>query len=286
MPPKKKKKKKSKDKPKEEVPVLDVPDDAACPSSSTAEPEVVAVKPKEDPAPPRIPEEETEVPKKKKKKKKKDKKEAGLEKFREQEREAKAKEMAKVAHWKLQHDQDFWAIQNYRKKIPEELLNTINGADHSDFLLEKLDMEKNYMSQKEGYKRNLMTIKRLLSRIAKYADDPVKHLREAQGFIKSTFPMVQGMLAKDKCSPKYVVWVLMDCYGHEINCEHPEYGKEQNIGLHDVISPAAMARVMATEIHIVDDIPTTVKVDLAYCLFCSYTASHHRALNNHVRMHL
>ena len=68
-------------------------------------------------------------------------------------------------------DQDFRAVRNYWKKIPEELLNTINGADHSDFLLEKLDMEKNYMSQKEGYKRNLMTVKRLLSRIAKKADN-------------------------------------------------------------------------------------------------------------------
>ena len=82
MPPKKKKK--SKDKPMEEVPVLDVPDDGACPSSSTAKPEVVATKPKQAPAPSGIPEGETKVPKKKKKKKK-DKQEADLEKFWEQD---------------------------------------------------------------------------------------------------------------------------------------------------------------------------------------------------------
>ena len=145
MPPKKKKKKKSKDKPMEGVPALDVPDDGVHPSSSMAEPEVVATKPKQDPAPSGIPEGKTEVPKKKKKKKK-DKKEASLEKFREQEREAKAKEMAKVIHRKLQRDQDFWAVRKYRKDIPKALLNTINGADHSGFLLKKLDKENNYMS--------------------------------------------------------------------------------------------------------------------------------------------
>ena len=77
----------------------------------------------------------------------------------------------------------------------------------------------------------------------------------------------------------------MDCSGNPINCDHPEYGKEQNIGLHDVINPAAMVRVMAQETHIVDGIPTTIKADHAYCPFCAYTASNHWAVNNHVRMH-
>ena len=273
-PPKKKKKKKSKDKSLEEVPHPGVPDDGARPSSSTAEPEVEAVEPTPAAVPSGIPEEETEPPKKKKKKKK-DKKDPQLEKFREQEREAKAKEMAKVVHRRLQRELDFRAVRDYRKGIPEGLLNSINGTDHSRFLLEKLDKEGNYMSKKNGYRRNLMTVKRLLARIAKHADEPDKRLKEAQAFIKSTFPLVQGMVTKDKSSPTLVVRVLVDCFG-----------KEQNIGLHDVISPAAMARVTAMETYIVDEIPTMVRVDLAYCPFCSYTASHHRALNNHVRMHL
>ena len=50
--------------------------------------------------------------------------------------EAKAKEMAWVKHRKLQHDQDFKALLNYWKTMPADLLNTINGADHSAFLLE------------------------------------------------------------------------------------------------------------------------------------------------------
>ena len=215
------------------------------------------------------------------------KRDADLEKFRLEQCEAKAKEMSKVKHQKLQREQDFRAVRTYRKSIPDALLETINGADHSSYLLERYQKENNYMNKKCGHKRNLMTVKRLLTRIAKYADEPTKRLKEAQQVIKSTFPMVQGMPSGDKCTPEFAAHrVLQDCDGNVIDCDHQEYRKEQNIGLHDVVSPAAMARVTARETYIVDGIPTTIKADNAYCPFCAYTASNHRAINNHVWMHL
>ena len=105
--------------------------------------------------------------------------------------------MARDVHRKLQWELDFRSVWNYRKKIPAELLDTINGADHSKFLLEKLEKEENYMSKKNGYRRNLMTTDRLLARIAKHATEPEKCLKEAQAFIKSAFPKVQGMPVTD-----------------------------------------------------------------------------------------
>ena len=283
VPPKKKKKKKDKDRSKEEVPDLEIPDDGAHPGSSSAKPEET-VKPKPAAGPSRDPDEGAKQPKKKKKKKRKE--DPDLERFREQEREAKAKEMARTVHRKLQRELDFRSVRNYRKTIPEALLETINGADHSKFLEEKLEKEGNYMSKKNKHRRNLMTVERLLSRIAKFAKDPEQHLKEAQSFIKSTFPKVQGMATTDRSSPRFVVRVLMDCFDEQIDCNHREYGKEQNIGLHDVISPAMMARIMVKGTYDMDDIPTRVKIDVAFCPFCNYTTSHHRALNNHVRMHL
>ena len=125
-----------------------------------------------------------------------------------------------------------------------------------------------------------MTMKHLLTHTAKYADEPTKRLKEAQQVIKSTFPMVQGMPSGDKCTLEFAVRVLMDCNRNLIDCDHQEYGKEQNIRLHDVVSLAAR------ETYIVDGIPTTIKADNTYCPFCAYTASNHRAINNHVRMHL
>ena len=230
-----------------------------------------------------IPEEGDEIPKKKKKKHKK--KEAGLEKWKPEQREARAKEMAKAQHQPIQCKQDFRAVRDYRKTLSPELLETINGADHSGFLLAQLKKENNYMSQKKGHDRNLMMVDRLLSQIGKYANEPERRLREAQLVVNSTFPMVQGMPSMDKCSPELVVRVLMDCWGNPIDCDHREYGKEQNLGLHNVISPVAMARVTARETHMVDGIPTTIKTDHAYCPFCAYTASNHQPVNNHIRMH-
>ena len=193
--------------------------------------------------------------------------------------------MSKVKHRKLQLEQDFRAVRNYRKSIPDALLGSINGADHRGYLLGRFQKENNYMSNKCGHKWNLMTVERLLTCIAKYANELTKRLKEAQQIIKSNFPMVKGMPSGDKCTPEFAVRVLMDCEGNLIDCDHQVYGKEQNIGLHDVVSPVAMARVTVWETYIVDGIPTTIKADNAFCPFCAYTASNHRAINNHVRMY-
>ena len=140
VPPKKKKKKKDKDRSKEEVPDPEIPDDGVRPGGSLAKPEET-IKPKPAAGPSGDLDEGAKQPKKKKKKKKKRKEDPDLERFREQEREAKAKEMARTVHRKLQWELDFRSVRNYRKTIPEALLETINGADHSKFLEEKLEKE-------------------------------------------------------------------------------------------------------------------------------------------------
>ena len=240
---KKKKKKKSKDDPKDEVSIRKGEDDGACPSTSTVEPEDVADEATPVPASTEVPAEETKTPKKKKKKQKKE--DAELEKFRLEQREAKAKRCS-------------------RSNTRSSSVNRISGPSgitESPF--------------------PVLSWKQSMGQII-----AVTCWKEAQQVINSTFPMVQGMPSGDKCTPEFAVRVLMDCDGNLIDCDHQEYGKEQNIGLHDVVSLAAMARVTARETYIVDGIPITIKANNAYCLFCAYTASNHWAINNHVRMHL
>ena len=157
---KKKKKNKNKDRLKDEIPSLEAWDKATPAINPTAEPEVTAEKPVSVPTTSRTPVEGSKVPKKKKKKS------AELERFRSEQRETKAKEMAQAKHQKLQCDQDFKALRDYRKSLPADLLDTINGDDHSAFLLGRLQKESNYMNKKSGKERNLMSINRLLSRIA------------------------------------------------------------------------------------------------------------------------
>ena len=254
-------------------------DNGARANNPTTEPKVTAEEPVPVSTASGTPAEVTKVPKKKKKKS------AEFERFRLEQRETKAKEMARAKHQRLQHDQDFKALRNYQKTLPADLLDTTNGVDHSAFLLGRLEKEGNYMSKKSSRKRNLMSVKRLLSWIAKYANDPEKRLKEAHQMTRATFPMVQGMPSGDKYTPELAVRVLMDCESNVIACDHSEYRKEQNIGLHDIVSPAAMAWVTATETYIVDGIPTTIKANYAYCPFCAYACSNHWAINNHVWMH-
>ena len=81
-------------------------------------------------------------------------------------------------------------IWNYWKALPADLLDTINGADHSAFLWGRYAKEGNFMNKKSGKERNLMSVECLLSRIAKYANKPEKRLKEAHQMTKATFPMV------------------------------------------------------------------------------------------------
>ena len=148
-----KKKKKNKDS-KEVAPTQKDGDDGAGPSTSTVEPEDVADEATSAPVPIEVLAEEIKAPKKKKKQKK----DAELKKFRLEQLEAKAKEMSKIKHRKLQREQDFRAIRNYRKSIPGALLESINEADHKGYLVERFQKENNYMSKKCGHKRNLMTV--------------------------------------------------------------------------------------------------------------------------------
>ena len=108
-PPKKKKKKKKNKDSKEAVPTWKDKDEGTQPSTSTVEPKDVADEATPAPAPTEVPAEETTVPKKKKKQKK----DAELKKFWLEQREAKAKEMSKIKHRKLQREQDFRGVRNY-----------------------------------------------------------------------------------------------------------------------------------------------------------------------------
>ena len=192
------------------VPTWKDEDDGACPSTSMVEPEGVADEATPVPASTKVLAEETKASKKTKKRKKED---AELEKFRLEQREVKAKEMSKDKHWKLQREQDFWALRNYRKSIPGALLETINGANHSGYLLGRFQKEDNYMSKKCGHKQNLMTVERLLTRMPNTLMNRQNALKRLSRLSSPQFPMVQGMPSGDKCTLEFAVRVLMDCEG-------------------------------------------------------------------------
>ena len=76
--------------------------------------------------------------------------------------------------------------------------------------------------------------------------------------------------------------VLRSMEGETIDAKHPDYSRDQNIGLYNIVSPASMRKVERSS-------QTTVRgkiirgtVDYGYCPFCPYTSQNHWTLNNHV----
>ena len=174
---------------------------------------------------------------------------------------------------------------NYHQTLSQTTLGTINGGDHTDFLIQVYNTLGLYLGRRAGKERNLLTKDRLLKEIAKKAEKKSLCLKDAKELFEAMFPMVNGMPRHEKHTPTLAIWCLMDCDGNKIDSNHPSYGKEQNIGLHGVIHPAAMSRVTTKETFDIDGYETTSKVDHAYCPFCRYSCSSHQAINNHVRMH-
>ena len=79
--------------------------------------------------------------------------------------------------------------------------------------------------------------------------------------------------------------VLRSIEGEVIDTTHPDFGRVQNIGLHDIVSPDSMNRVEKNGQVIYGGQVFQKKVDTGYCPLCTYSSQNHQTLNNHVRLH-
>ena len=84
----------------------------------------------------------------------------------------------------------------------------------------------------------------------------------------------------------YFIRVLQKSDGAIINANDEEYGEDQNISLHDIVSQQSMRRIDATQRVNVPGGHTKVRINLGFCLFCSYYSGCHWTLNNHMWVHL
>ena len=83
----------------------------------------------------------------------------------------------------------------------------------------------------------------------------------------------------------YVMKVLWSIEGEEIDVRHPDYGRDQNIGLHDIVSPVLMRKVERNGQVMVQGKLISASATYGYCLLCPYASQNHRTLNNHMRLH-
>ena len=79
--------------------------------------------------------------------------------------------------------------------------------------------------------------------------------------------------------------VLQSRNGTGVNSHHADWGRDHNIGLYDINSPLAMAKVEKSGTTRFQGQSLPGKVAHGYCPMCSYASENYRTLNNHVRLH-
>ena len=87
-----------------------------------------------------------------------------------------------------------------------------------------------------------------------------------------------------KC--RYVIYILHSVEGLIIDAHDSDYGRDWNIGLYDIVSPASTRKVEKSGSLIHKGEVIQGKVTYRYCPFCSYASTNHWTLNNHIQMHL
>ena len=97
------------------------------------------------------------------------------------------------------------------------------------------------------------------------------------GFLQLDDPVIK---------PLYFVRCLMRSDSTVIDATDKNYGNDQNIGLHDLVSLPSMRRHATSRKITVNSRRLLTSIDAGFCSFCDYHASCHKTLNNHVRIHL
>ena len=89
----------------------------------------------------------------------------------------------------------------------------------------------------------------------------------------------------DNTLARYLIRVLKSTDGEILDTSHLQYGAEQNLGLHGLVSPVATARVTWSKKKIFHDSWGDGHIEHGFCPLCTYSSGRHRALSNHIRTH-
>ena len=84
---------------------------------------------------------------------------------------------------------------------------------------------------------------------------------------------------------RYMMKVLPSIEGETIDTKHPDFSRDQNIGLYDIVCLASMRKVERNGQIMVRQKSIKGSVDYGYGPLCQPASQNHWTLNNHVRLH-
>ena len=181
----------------------------------------------------------------------------------------------------VQYNLELAILNEYRNLHILNLKGPPNTDDHSAYLSNVKDMSWSYPA-----KGNLITARQFFKDLKASKDREAIEAGDNVLWEKGMMGILQESIKAGPIKCRYVIFVLHSVEGLIIDASDSDYGRDWNIGLYDIVSPASTRKVEKSGTLIHKGRVVQGKVTYGYCPFCSYTSTNHQTLNNHIRMHL
>ena len=142
----------------------------------------------------------------------------------------------------VQYSMETAGLTKYRNDHVPGLRGALNTDDHSAYLSKVKKEFWSYLA-----KGNLITIQQFIRELAGCGDmekrcQADKVLRD-RGMPRIPQDSTPKGGKRELIKARYIIKVLWSIEGEVIDAKHPDYGRDWNIGLFDIVSPASMKTV-------------------------------------------
>ena len=181
----------------------------------------------------------------------------------------------------IQYNLELAILTEYWNLHIPNLKGPPNTDNHSAYLSSVKDIPWSYPA-----KGNLITTCQFFKDLKASKDREAIEVRDNILQEKGMMGILQESLKAGPIKCRYIIFVLCSVEGQIIDARNLDYGRDWNIGLYDIISPASTRKVEKSVTLIYKGRVVQGKVTYGYCPFCSYASTNHQTLNNHIQTHL
>ena len=181
----------------------------------------------------------------------------------------------------VQYNLELAILTEYRNLHIPNLKGPPNTDNHLAYLSNVKDVSWSYPA-----KGNLITAHKFFKDLKASKDPEVIEAGDNVLQEKGMMGIRQESIKAGPIKCRYVIFVLGSVEGLIIDARDSDYGRDWNIGLYDIVSPASTRKVEKSGTLIHKGRVVQGKMTYRYCPFCSYTSTNHWTLNNHIQMHL
>ena len=196
-----------------------------------------------------------------------------------------------VEHQPLQYALEVETMKNYRSQdVSPRQAACENTDDHSAYIeYVRRNNKQSYICQSFHLFSVDAFFQRVKYKIEQATGKEKDRLREVYNSAQMTLnKKLAGFKGKtsDNSLARYLIQVLKSSDRDILDARHLEFGSEQNLGLHGLVSAVATTRVTRTKMKMFHNGWGKGHIEHGFCPLCSYSSGGHWALSNHIRAHL